>query len=356
MGAVWFSPRAKLLKAKDKYGNDPSVFLAESDERGPGKTYGFTKVLWEDLIEKEEMFSLMARLKGEVGHTAAPMLAPMLSNVAPGTEIREKVKQAGIFSEIWAKGPMAGCKVETALVGYVLPLKAADGIKKASGEFQQVSSVFFDEFQPTFGSTYLLDEIARFTTIIESIDRGGGEMVRPLKIYMSSNTITKANPYHDAFGLTGVIDENTKFYRGNRVVYQKVVNTAVQNARINSAFGQLLNRDADTYNSSNAFANDNEIAVGKPGDDWGTGTYMGTIYVGKDGYAVRSFDKVGYLYLDRRVDSTSTQVFRISKGDDPTKRILRGTRMGQWIRKYSNDGRMRFSDLSTQVMAQNYLM
>lgn len=352
-----FASFKKLLASKDAEGMPWYLAVMCSDERGPGKTFGGCGVLMEHYEETEERFVLLMRLKGKTGHYASPLMKPYMTANYPGSYITESVKQNGVYTEVWKHTPTGddGAKVSEH-IGYTMSLVASDDIKAASGEFQNVTYVMFDEFQPGKNKTYLPDEIESFETILESIDRGGKDFVRPLRVLLLGNTKTLTNPYYDRFGLTQNITAETKFYKGIGIVYEKVINYAVRKARTESGLGRLLGRNAETFYDENSYSGDSNVGVERPDASWGLSTYQATLYADGSAYAVRSYPDKGLMYVDTKVDKTSNQVMRVERTDDPTKKLLRASRLGVRMRQYQNEGNMRYSSLTVKAMAMRYLL
>ena len=64
----------KLIHTLDRNGNKPAFFIVCSRERGPGKTYSFSKLLFEDFLENGHKFILLTRNMGDLGNVASGVL------------------------------------------------------------------------------------------------------------------------------------------------------------------------------------------------------------------------------------------------------------------------------------------
>lgn len=353
--AIKWYDNSRLVNAKDEDGDRPQLFFSVSDERGPGKTFSFVKMFWQMFFNDGHKFGLIVRQSGRLGSVAHGMFKPYFRKFLPGAFLWEKTKQKGVYSEIWATIPGEGDEPSyDKHCGYVLPLNLADKVKMASGEFTDIHHLLFDEFQPRKSSSYLPTEVQDLVDIIESLDRGE-DGVRYVPVYLVSNSNSKVNPYYIHFGMVHRIRDDSKFVRGCSWVYQKVVNKQIQEMRINSPLGKLMKRAGSHYEDS-SYSGDSNAGISKPDPAWGKSTYLGTIWVGDQAYAIRTFDECGIMYIDRRIDSTCTQTFRVTKEDDPTRKLLRSTRAGQWVRHYTAEGRVRYNDLITKAMAMEYLL
>ena len=215
----------KLINSLDADGERPAFYIVCSRERGPGKTFSFSKLLVNNFLEKSEKFILLTRNMGDLGNIASGVLDGYLQVEHPEISVEEKIQMKGVFSKIYmksGKGEDATCDE----CGYVIPIRACDQIKKISSMFYDATAFYFDEFQPMANGTYLKDELGLLYNIYKSVARGDGSAIRYMPIYMASNTITLGNPYFEGLGLNGAIQSNTKFYKGHGVVFENCVNNA----------------------------------------------------------------------------------------------------------------------------------
>lgn len=310
--------RNKLLKAKDKNGEDPIVYIACSPLRGPGKTFSAAAFLYEKCVSVGRKFGIIIRYKGRLGSIAEGVFGEMLDQKHPGVVFKEKRKGNGIYSEILSserdfesEEEDGEEKIKTECVGYVIPLASYNDIKTISSVFRDVDYLLFDEFMPEHDDVYLSDELELFLSVYDSINRGGKGFGRNVKVIMLSNAIDIFNPYFKAFGISERIQPNTKFTRGKGVVFERADVEGLADYRNTTGIRSILvdSGAVDTV-TDNSWMNDSKALIERP-KDWGKGQYYCTLEVEGKQYGVRYYRKMNIYHISRTVDKTCSEVFSL---------------------------------------------
>lgn len=337
----------KLITSLDADGEAPCFFIVCSKERGPGKTFSFSKTLMEKWFNEQKKFVILTRNMGDLGNVAAGILDGYLQYAHPSISITEKIQMKGVFSKVYAETGTGEDKVSEE-IGYVIPIRAADQIKKISSMFYDTWCFFFDEFQPLNRSVYLKDEVDLLYTIYKSIARGEGKAVRYMPIFMCSNTITLGNPYFTALGLNRAIQSNTRFYKGHGVVFENCDVAGLKEMHESSSIDRAL-APHKAKQGNNMWINDSDALVCKP-DKWGRAYYVCTLRYQHETIGVLQYQN-GITYLSRKIDSSCNLIYSLTL-DDNTLNIplLRTRTYVDTLRQNFFKGNIRVQDSTLQNM------
>lgn len=304
----------KLVNSLDKNGEKPAFFIVRSKERGPGKTYSFSKMLIERFLETGEKFILLTRNKGDIGSIAAGIMDGYLVNEHPELSVSEKSQMKETYARVYLshieKDDKGVDKQVSEECGYVIPIRSADRIKKISSLFYDAWCFYFDEFQP-FSDPYLKDEVDLLYNIYKSIARGEGHATRYMPVFLASNTITLGNPYFEAFDLNKHIQSNTKFYKGDGVIYERCEVEGLAEEHAGTAIDRAL-RVHRSRKGDNTWIMDDNSLVEKP-DSWGRGYYVCTITYKGINFGVVDYPMMGYTFLTRKTDRTCQYIYNTTK-------------------------------------------
>lgn len=337
-----------LINSLDKNNEKPAFFIVVSRERGPGKTFSFSKLLYNNFMDKGEKFILLTRNMGDLGNVAEGVMDGYLSYEHPEVAISEKIQMKGVFSKIFiTKG--AGEETVTEHCGYVIPIRAADQIKKISSLFYDATAFYFDEFQPMNRNNYIKNEVDLLYNIYKSVARGEGSAVRYMPIYMASNTIDLNNPYFHALGLSRAIQSNTRFYRGEGVVFENVLVEGLAEDHAKSPIDKALSKHLDEKTNGNLWLTDVGSIVCKP-NDWGYSAYICTLLYNQEKFAVFHYLSIGYYYISRNVDNNCQFVYNTTIDSNLNTPMLKNTPLMQRLKKNFLDGMVRCSDGGIQNM------
>lgn len=343
-----FYDGTELLSKRDAEGQLPEIYIVCSRTRSAGKTFFFTKKLFEDFLANPEKgkFIIFCRNKLELGSVAEGMFKGMLDFYYPDYTISEHIQMKGSYSNIIVT---TGSGEETTKqhCGYVLPISAADLIKRISSLFVDASQGYFDEFQPESKTTYLSDEVSKFLSIVTSISRGGGETRRRFPIYFSSNSISVNNPYFMALNppLNRRIRQDTKWVKGIGYVFQKIENQEIVDEHANAGINRAFKGNKAISYETGEWMNDNYTCIEKPGD-WGRAMYYCTVVDGQYTYGVNFYPDMNLYYVGCKFDKTAGLVFNIKYDDmTPNVPLIRGSMYMQTLKKAMEQGIVRFQTI-----------
>ena len=343
---IKFYDGTELLSKRDAEGQLPEIYIVCSRTRSAGKTWFFTKKLFEDFLENpdENKFIVFCRNKLELGSVAEGMFKGMLDFYHPEYTISESIQMKGTFSNIFVTTGSGDDTVRTHC-GYVLPLASADTIKRISSLFVDACQGFFDEFMPESKTTFLSDEVQKFLSIVTSVARGGGETRRRLPIYFCSNCISVNNPYFIELGLNRRIKSDTKFVKGVGYVFQKIENNLIIDTHANAGINRAFKGNKAIDYADNSWMNDNYTCIEKPGD-WGRAMYYCTIIDGKYTYGVNYYPNMDLYYVGCKFDKTAGLCFNIKYDDmTPNVPLIRGSLYMKTLREAMEKGIVRFQTI-----------
>lgn len=336
---------SKLVNSLDKNNQKPAFYIVCSKERGPGKTYSFSRLLTETFLESGKKFILLTRNQGELGNIAAGILDGYLIDQHPEITVSEKIQMKGVFSQIFFSRKN-GENVENMECGYVIPIRAVDKIKKISSLFYDSWCFYFDEFQPMNSSTYLKDEVGLLLNIYKSIARGEGSATRYMPIFMASNTITLGNPYFSALGLNRYIQKNTKFFRGDGVVFERCEVEGLSEQHSKTPIERALTNYLQ-INKDNTWINDNDSLVCNP-ENWGRGLCISVLHYDKQTFGLYSYFGVGLTYITRKYDQTCQYHYNLILDGDLNRPLITTSNIFIKLKKDFYRGLVRVSDSGIQ--------
>lgn len=341
-----FYDNSRILNALDADGKKPKIFFVVSRGRSLGKTYSFVKTLWERFEETGEKFILLTRRKKELGSVAMGVMKGYLENERPDVTLDEKQRIKGTFSDIYANIG-TGEEREVMHCGYVIPLAAADDIKKISSLFVDAWCIMFDEFQPSALGSYLPDEVDALIRIHTSVARGGGKSIRYVPIFMLSNAINIFNPYFIMSGMVGKIQSRTRVYKGSGYIYERCMVVGKAEEQRELGLGSIFSTQENNYEDDNSWMADNGSCVCKP-NGWGDSYYICTLINGGDTYAVRFYHEVGMYYVDRKADKTSPQRYNVRMDGNLNIPFIKNCPAIKDIKNRFMSGQCRFADSGLQ--------
>lgn len=304
-----FYDGTKLLSMKDIDNERPEIFICTSN-RSAGKTTFFNRLCVNGFKKKDEKFALIYRFNYELDNCADKFFKEIGNLFFPRDVMTSKKQAKGKYHELFLNDRSCG---------YAVALNDADSIKKISHFFVDVKKLLFDEFQSET-SHYCPDEVNKFRSVHVSMARGGGEQVRYLPVYMVSNPITLLNPYYVSMNISGRLNTETKFLKGNGFVLEQGFNESASTAQKQSGFNKAFGDDKFMqYTSEGVYLNDNQAFVERPK---GIGRYVCTIkYMNKE-YAIREYPVEGIVYCDNRVDMTFKNKISVTTDDHNVNYVM----------------------------------
>lgn len=374
----YYDVSLQLLKTRDQNNFPPQFFISCTtyDERGAGKTFSTANLLLQNYFEKGKkleniidhpdykarsgQFILFTRRIGDLGNIAKGVLDATVSERYPDYTIEEVLGKGDKTSRIDLvhyeeftpydkdgnpKEPEQEKITET--IGYVIPLNIKmDYFKRTGNQFYNIDCFYFDEFQPE-DESYLPDEIGCLVRIYETIARGKGEVERYIPIILTSNTVAVNNPYFKYTGLSRNIQSNTRFYRGDGVVYERPTVTGLSEKRKNS----YLHRSLAKYfqeTGDNTFINDDGSLVEHP-DKWGRGLYLAALKVGPRVYGLYEYPQKRLFYVSRSIDPNNKYIYSLYiDNHQKNTPLLKTSPLLRDIRDHIYEGRLRVADQQIQ--------
>lgn len=326
----------KLLSLKDKNGNKPEIYICTSNRSG-GKTTYFGRYLVNRFLKHGEKFGLLYRFEYEIADAHTKFFSQLqglfFNNYEMTCEYHAKQK----YSELFLNG--APC-------GYAIAINCADSVKKYSHLFADITTMLEDEFQSETNN-YCPKEIEKFQSIHYSIARGGGKQYRYLPTIMLSNPVTLLNPYYVALGISSKLTSEVNFMRGDGWVLEQGYNDTASKMQQQSGFFSAFNSQNNNYakySTEAVYLNDSLSFIEKVE---GKNKYVCTLkYNGKE-YAVREYQELGFLYVNKIVDSSFNNKICVTTNDHEINYIMlkSNSYLLQAFRQYFMLGAFRFADL-----------
>lgn len=214
-------------------------------ERGVGKTYGASKFVVKQFLNKDEQFAYIRRYKTELRQAVPQFFSSIINN----NEFPE--------AELTTKGKHFYCNGE--ICGHAMTLATAQDLKGTN--FDKVKTIIFDEFIIETGQrkTYLNDEVFTFLNLLESVGR-----MRDIRVFMLGNAVTITNPYFLYFDLTLPYNNDIKLFKNGLILVQYMKNEEYREAKRKSKLGQLTEGTSyGDYAIENKFVMDNRTFIEK---------------------------------------------------------------------------------------------
>lgn len=345
-----FYDNTKLLEATDASGQKPEVYFVCSRGRSAGKTYQFSKLLWEHFEQTGEKFIILTRriqdLQG--GSIAYGVMKGYFDFARPDITLSEKTGMRGVFNNVFAHVG-TGDEAVTEHVGYVIPLAADSKIKNVSSMFVDAWAMFMDEFQPMHSSEYLTEEVQRLDTIHTSVARGGGQSIRYVPVFMCSNAINIFNPYFVACGIVKNIQSNTRIYRGDGFIYERCMVRGLDEKRAETGFARTFKTAENTVKDDNSWLADSGSCVEQP-NGWGRASCLGNLLRGNEMFGVKYYPQVGLYYVDRKPQKVGAPTYALTLGDNLNVPFIRQSSFMKKLKTMFMGGRVRVKDSGVQSM------
>lgn len=301
-----------LLSKMDRNGNKPETYISTSN-RSAGKTTWFGGYVLNKFLKNDELFCIVLRKKYQLEKAVSYMayFPSALTTFYPELIMKEEVGIKGVFNNIYIA--LAEERPEWYLCGYSTSLNSSDDIRNFSNVFNNVTRIWFDEFQPESGD-YVKDEVKRIFSIHTSLARGGGLQSRYLPLILTGNLIDINNPYYEHFGINRDLDISANFYRGNGFILEQGFNESAAKAHMNSAFNQSFsNSEYSTILSKKEYLKDNNTMILKNPNL--KGDYLFTIKHNKKYFSVRFLYGMSIYYVNEVADLSFNYALAATKDD-----------------------------------------
>lgn len=333
----------KLLSLKDVNGETPDLYLCTTNRTG-GKTTYFNRLAVNRFLNKKiRKFCLFYRYNYELSDVADKFFKDIQALFFPNHGMSSKVKAKGVYTELSLYNKIAPDILIPC--GYALALNNADILKKYSHLFNDVDMIIFDEFQSE-SNHYCPDEIKKFISLYTSINRGQGEAVRHVPVYMLSNQVSLINPYYVALGISSRLNSSTKFLKGDGYVLEsgfiEHASKAQQSSGINKAF---KDENYVKFSSQNVYLNDNASFIDEPKNE--RGRYLCTVKYENILYGVLEYPASGIVYVSNKADLTFPLKISVTLNDHDVNYVMlkKNEILISTLRYYFEHGCFRFKDL-----------
>lgn len=289
-----------------------SLFNFIVGNRGGGKTYGATKRVIDNFINKKEQFGYIRRYKDDLKE---PMnhFFDAIKDSYPDYEFKNDNKHLYIRLKPegdnvpWTKEDIAG-------YGFVL----ATASNKKSISYPNITTLIFDEFLLDKGNVvYVPNEPEKLLNLYETIARPGTQHPRVV-LFMLANALTVTNPYFLYFGLrlSDKQDKNGKYiwkHPTKSMLVEDVRNAAFIDAKKNTEFGAIINgtKYAD-YSIENKFLLDDDTFIEKKSKN--AKYYFTFVYKGNK-YGVWADIEEGKMYVSKDIDPSFVLVYTLTLKD-----------------------------------------
>ena len=336
-----FYDGTKLLSMKDINGNTPEIFMCTSN-RNAGKTTYFERLEVNRFLKNGSKFGVLYRFNYELDDCASQFFGEIQSLFFPNYEMFSEKRAKGVYHELFLRNKITDVKESC---GYALALNNADVIKRKSHLLNDITSIFFDEFQSETNH-YCDGEVKKFLSIHKSLARGGGKQVKYLPVYMVSNAISLINPYYVEMNISSRLTDEVNFLKGNGFVLECNFNESASESIKSSGVSQAFaNNKYIAYSSENVYLNDNKTFIEEAPNT--RCRYLATLrYEGRN-YALKEYRDSGIIYCDDRPDMTFANRLSVTLDDHTINYVMlkNNDLFISNLRYFFQHGCFRFKDL-----------
>lgn len=324
----------KLLSLLDINKCKPEIYICATN-RTAGKTIFFNRMLINHVLKKKTKFLLLYRYGYELENIPDSFFKDIGKLFFQKYKFTSVKKRKGVYYELYLNDTRCG---------YATAINYSEQIKKISHLFSDVDEILFDEFQSS-NNKYIKNEVGQFYSIHTSVARGNGMQSRHVPVYMLGNSVSLLNPYYTTLGISSILNDETKFLRGNGYVLERTVNKSAQQAQLNSSFNQAFKSSASfAHEAENSYLNDNYSFIEKVN---GKSRYVATLVYNSKKFAIREFDRKGIIYVDKKVDYSNPTTLCLTTEDFNINYIMlkNNSILISSLRKMFEFGCFRFKDL-----------
>lgn len=226
------------------------------------------------------------------------------------------------------------------IIGYVGCLKKADPLKKFSSVFRNVELILMEEYQIEEGRI-IRNEPDKLKSIIRTVGRGNGKIVREVLTVLLGNPVTLMNPYLIYYGIAPLYHGKDGFVRKNRICAEFYLENAASEMMKSHSIAENYHADYD-LGKSFLYASDGFIRKCE-----GKTQYVLTIIYGQTGIGVRRGLKNARIYCTPNPDPNASIVMVLNPNDMTETRELLDRRSVTWdlLRRTFNNGNLFFANL-----------
>lgn len=339
-----------ILKEKDAKGNEPGVYLINTNRSG-GKTTALLKHALENNDKGEEVV-IIYRHNYELC-ACSELFLDVLQLFRPNAEIEAKAKAKGLFYKLIYKETLEDGHVDERDLGYAVSLNNTDAIKKYSPMFREVTLAIFDEYQKEDGK-YLKSEVDLLLSLMVSISRGGGHQSRKVKLFLLGNNVSLLNPYYIHFGIYKRLSKDTHFLRGDGWISEHDFIESAARAIGDNPVTKALGKKQLSYLISNDYLIDTTAFICKPK---GKSAYLFTIVTEDGNFGVREFYEEGVIHVSEKQDPSCTTRLVFKAENHTQNTMLLETYSFTWrnIRNAFNNGYLTFDSVKSKNVIMELL-
>lgn len=330
----------KLLSMRDINNEKPEIYICTTNRTG-GKTTWFNRLLVRRWITKKQKFMLVFRFNYELDNVAEKFFKDIGSLFFSDWFMLDKNCSKGLYRELYLSNDP---EEKGAVCGYAVALNNADGLKRFSHLFNDVSCMLFDEFQSETNH-YVQNEVAKLISLHTSVARGNGQQTRYVPVYMLSNAVTLINPYYSVLGISSRLTEATKFLKGDGYVLEQGYIESASKAQKLSGFNRAFaESEYVAYAAENVYLNDSTAFIEKIS---GRGRYLVTLVYKNKQFGMREFANDGIIYVDDRPDLTYPDKMAVTVKDHQINYVMlkRASVFMEQMRFFFERGCFRFKNL-----------
>lgn len=329
----------RILTMKDINGKDPDLYIV-SGNRSAGKTTAFSKIMFDNYLEKQQKFLLLYRYAYEIDGAGEKFFKTIKNLFYPNINMTSKLKNGSRYSELYIGN---GKKLHSC--GYAIALNSSEQVKKNSSFFNDTSAILFDEFQSETNN-YCHNEIQKFLSIYTSIARGEGKHIRHVPVYMLGNNISMLNPYYNELDISTRLQKNTKFLKGDGFIFEQNFTLSAKESQLeNGVLRAFKSQKYVNYSAEGTYLNDNYTLIASL---VGRNRYICTIKIDDKLFSIREFPDLGLLYCSTSIDDSHPCKICCSSSDLSENFIFGDNALFlmQTLRRYFTNGLFRFKNLS----------
>lgn len=232
------------------------------------------------------------------------------------------------------------------LFSYVACIKKADTLKKYSALFRDTECIVVEEYQLEAGKM-VKNEPELLKTMIRSIGRGHGKLVREVFTALLGNTITLLNPYLVYFGIAPKYRGKDEIIIHNRIAAEfSLFNEASKQMAEHSITDIFASSDYD-IGKSFLYAADTFVTKIP------TKTrYIFTILYGKDAIGIREDLKSTKCYCVPNIDPNckTVMVFQANEMQENAQMMKRYCYSWKFLEARFNNGKLFFANLKIKQL------
>lgn len=303
--------------------------------RGTGKTFSTLKFFVDEFLNKGHQFVYCRRLKEEIKVCKHSLMSNLQAN---GFFIENDIKIKGDVIYIDKK-----------IAGFFIYISGAYSLKSTA--FPHVKYLLFDEFISE-NKRYLRDEVDMFLSVVETVGR-----MREIQLVLLANQSSKFNPYYLYWNIQPNANNITKYKQKSIIIYDFDGKEYVK-AKKKTKFGKLI--EGTKY--AKLLVNNENIQ-----DDYSLIDKLNSckkfplINLVIEGKNIVVYDVIQensyllYFAIRGNISSVKTLNYDEKFIENASIESLRETPINKKITRYMRKGNIRFKDIPTKQIIENFI-